>query len=143
MGVINLHEFEDAARKSLSIAAYDYVAAGAGDELTLRANRDAFGHWWVRRKIMVDVSKVDTSLELLGQKLDHPILLGPGGAKNIMMADGERLTAQAARNSKAVLVGGQALALQQAEKFIELEVAIVGVTVSGSKPGNDFAAQPP
>jgi len=116
MGVINLHEFEDAARKSLSIAAYDYVAAGAGDELTLRANRDAFGHYWVRRKVMVDVSKVDTSLELLGQKLDHPILLGPCGAKNILMADGERITAQAARNSKAVLVGGQAPVLAELGK---------------------------
>jgi 4-hydroxymandelate oxidase len=116
MRVINLHEFEDAAKKSLSIAAYDYVAAGAGDELTLRANRDAFSHYWVRRKVMVDVSKVDTSLELLGQKLDHPILLGPGGAKNIMIADGERLTAQAARNSKAVLVGGQAPVLAELGK---------------------------
>ena len=42
MKVINLHEFEDAAKKALSVAAYDYVAAGAGDELTLRANREAF-----------------------------------------------------------------------------------------------------
>jgi isopentenyl diphosphate isomerase/L-lactate dehydrogenase-like FMN-dependent dehydrogenase len=107
MKVINLHEFEDAAKKALSVAAYDYVAAGAGDELTLRANREAFSHYWVRRKIMVDVSHIDTSLALLGQKLEHPILLGPGGAKNIMIADGERLTAQAARSSKAVMVGGQ------------------------------------
>src|SRR6185295_7708568 len=38
MKVINLHEFEDAAKKALSVAAYDYVAAGAGDELTLKAN---------------------------------------------------------------------------------------------------------
>jgi isopentenyl diphosphate isomerase/L-lactate dehydrogenase-like FMN-dependent dehydrogenase len=107
MKVINLHEFEDAAKKALSVAAYDYVAAGAGDEVTLRANREAFSHYWVRRKIMVDVSHIDTSLELLGQKLEHPILLGPGGAKNIMIADGERLTAQAARSSRAVMVGGQ------------------------------------
>ena len=116
MKVINLHEFEDAAKKSLSVAAYDYVAAGAGDELTLRANRDAFSHYWVRRKIMVDVTKVDTSVELLGQRLEHPILLGPGGAKNIMIEDGERLTAQAARNSKAVLVGGQAPVLAELGK---------------------------
>src|SRR2546423_984168 len=81
MKVINLHEFEDVAKKSLSIAAYDYVAAGAGDELTLRANREAFSHYWVRRKVMVDVSKVDTSVELFGQKFDHPILLRPGGGK--------------------------------------------------------------
>ena len=107
MKVINLHEFEDAAKKSLSVAAYDYVAAGAGDELTLRANREAFRHYWIRRKVMVDVSKVDTSFELLGQTLEHPILLGPGGGKNIVVADGERLAAQAARQSKALMVGGQ------------------------------------
>ncbi len=107
MKVINLHEFEDAARKSLSVAAYDYVAAGAGDELTLKANREAFSHYWVRRKVMVDVSKVDTSFELFGTRYEHPILLGPGGGKNIVAPDGERLSAQAARQTKAIMVGGQ------------------------------------
>ena len=107
MKVINLHEFEDVARKTLPLAAYDYVAAGAGDELTLRANREAFSHYWVRRKVMVDVTKVDTSFELFGQKFDHPILLGPGGGKNIVAADGERLSAQAARQTKTIMVGGQ------------------------------------
>jgi isopentenyl diphosphate isomerase/L-lactate dehydrogenase-like FMN-dependent dehydrogenase len=107
MKVINLHEFEDVARKSLSVAAYDYVAAGAGDELTLRANREAYSHYWVRRKVMVDVSGIDTSLELLGQRLEHPILLGPGGGKNIVATNGEALAAQAARESKALMVGGQ------------------------------------
>jgi 4-hydroxymandelate oxidase len=107
MKVINLHEFEDAAKKALSVAAYDYVAAGAGDELTLRANREAFSHYWIRRKVMVDVTKVDTSFELFGKTYDHPILLGPGGGKNIVIADGEKLSAQAARQSKAIMVGGQ------------------------------------
>src|SRR5262245_33804503 len=77
MRVINLHEFEAIAKKKLSIQAYDYIAAGAGDELTLQANRDAFDRFWIRRKVMVDVSKVDTTVDLLGQKLQHPILLGP------------------------------------------------------------------
>jgi 4-hydroxymandelate oxidase len=122
MKVINLHEFEEAAKKSLSVAAYDYVAAGAGDELTLRANREAFGRYWVRRKIMLDVSKIDTSLELLGQKLDHPILLGPAGARNIMMANGERLTIQAARHTKALLVGGQAATMTELGKAGEAPV---------------------
>src|SRR5215475_3822107 len=107
MKVINLHEFEDAAKKALSVAAYDYVAAGAGDEQTLKANREAFSHYWVRRKIMVDVTKVDTSFELFGKTYDHPILLGPGGGKNIVAADGERLSALAAAKSKAIMVGGQ------------------------------------
>jgi isopentenyl diphosphate isomerase/L-lactate dehydrogenase-like FMN-dependent dehydrogenase len=107
MQVVNLHEFEDVAKRSLAVPAYDYVAAGAGDELTLRANREAYSHYWVRRKVMVDVSKIDTSLELLGHRLEHPILLGPGGGKNILVANGEVLAAQAARQSKALMVGGQ------------------------------------
>src|SRR5262245_57639637 len=65
MRVINLHEFEAIAKKKISIQAYDYVAAGAGDEITLQANREAFDHYWIRRKVMNDVSKVDTSVELL------------------------------------------------------------------------------
>jgi isopentenyl diphosphate isomerase/L-lactate dehydrogenase-like FMN-dependent dehydrogenase len=107
MQPVNLHEFEAVAKKSLSIQAYDYVAAGAGDELTLRANREAYSHYWIRRKVMIDVSKIDTSLELLGQRLEHPILLGPGGGKNIVAANGEALSAQAARQSNALMVGGQ------------------------------------
>jgi isopentenyl diphosphate isomerase/L-lactate dehydrogenase-like FMN-dependent dehydrogenase len=107
MKVINLHEFEDAAKKALSVAAFDYVAAGAGDELTLKANREAFSHYWVRRKIMIDVSTVDTSFELFGKTYDNPILLGPGGGKNIVAADGERLSALAAKKTKAIMVGGQ------------------------------------
>ncbi len=116
MRVINLHEFEAIAKKKLSIQAYDYIAAGAGDELTLQANRDAFDHVWIRRKVMVDVSKVDTSVELLGQKLEHPILLGPVGPKNLLAPNGDRLTSLAAHQSRAVVVGGTANLMEELTK---------------------------
>ena len=119
MKVINLHEFEDLARKTVSEQAYNYIAAGAADELTLEANRSAFGDFWIRRKVMVDVSKVDTSLELLGQKLEHPILLGPVGLRTLMNADGERLTARAAARTKSVLVGVQPAVVQELAKTNE------------------------
>jgi isopentenyl diphosphate isomerase/L-lactate dehydrogenase-like FMN-dependent dehydrogenase len=105
MRPVNLHEFEDVARTKLSLPAYDYVAAGAADELTLRANRAAFGDYWIRRRVMVDTSHVDTSLDLLGVKLAHPILLAPVAVRDLMAHDGDRLTAVAAYNSKAILVG--------------------------------------
>src|SRR6266850_5682284 len=105
MRPVNLHEFEDLAKKKLPLAVYDYVAAGAADELTLHANRAAFADYWVRRRIMVDTSNVDTSLELLGLKLAHPILLAPVGVRDLMNHNGDRLTSVAAYNSKAVLVG--------------------------------------
>jgi 4-hydroxymandelate oxidase len=105
MRPVNLHEFEDLARAKLSLPAYDYVAAGAADELTVRANRAAFGDYWIRRRVMVDTSNVKTSLDLLGFKLAHPILLAPVSVRDLMAPDGDRLTAVAAFHSKAVLVG--------------------------------------
>ena len=106
MEPINLHEFEDAARKRISQLAYDYIAAGAADELTLQANLQAFDRFWIRRRIMTDVSRIDTSVELFGQRIEHPILLGPAGAKGLLHPDGDRVTALAAHHSGATYVGG-------------------------------------
>jgi hypothetical protein len=38
-GPLNLHEYEAAARAVLPRSVYDYIAGGAGDEVTLRSNR--------------------------------------------------------------------------------------------------------
>jgi isopentenyl diphosphate isomerase/L-lactate dehydrogenase-like FMN-dependent dehydrogenase len=119
MKVVNLHEFEDLARKKVSVQAYNYIAAGAADELTLKANRSAFGDYWVRRKVMVDVSRIDTTVELFGRKLEHPIMLGPVGLRTLMNPDGERLTARAAAHTKSVLCGVQAGVLQELAKTNE------------------------
>src|SRR5262245_38739394 len=116
MRVINLHEFEALAKRKISSQAYNYVAAGAGDEITLQANREAFDRYWIRRKVMNDVSKVDTSVELLGQRLEHPILLGPVGPKNLLNPDGDRLTSRAAQKSHAVVVGGTATVMEELAK---------------------------
>ena len=119
MKVINLHEFEDIAKKNVSVQAYNYIAAGAADELTLKANRSAFGDFWVRRKVMNDVSRVDTTVDLLGQKIEHPILLGPVGLRTLMNPDGERLTARAAAHTKTILVGVQPGVVQELAKTKE------------------------
>lgn len=106
MGPINVHEIEDVAKKKINPMAYDYIAGGSAGELSLNANREAFEHIQVRRRVGVDVSKIDTSVELLGRKLDFPILLGPGGAKNLVCPDGDRITALGAAHSKAIYLTG-------------------------------------
>ncbi len=103
---VNLHEFEDVARKKIHPFAYDYIAAGSAGEQTMRANRESFTHIQLRRRVGVDTSRIDTSLELLGKKLDFPILLGPGGAKNLVCPDGDRVTARGAAHTKAVYLTG-------------------------------------
>ena len=44
-------------------------------------------------------------LIFFGMHLAHPILLAPVGVRDLMAHDGDRLTAIAALNSKAILVG--------------------------------------
>ena len=72
------------------------------DELTLRANREALARVWLRPRSMVDVSKIDPSVELLGKKLDYPILLAPTGGKNLVIPNGDRIAAQGAFAAKAL-----------------------------------------
>jgi isopentenyl diphosphate isomerase/L-lactate dehydrogenase-like FMN-dependent dehydrogenase len=53
---------------------------------------------------MVDVSKIDPSLELLGRKLEYPILLAPTGGKELVIPDGDLHAAKAAAATKTVYV---------------------------------------
>ena len=102
-GPVNVHEFEAVARGKLNKLAYDFIAGGVEDELTLRANRDAYTHVGLIPRVMVDVSTVDTSLELLGIKLDAPIVIAPSGGKNLVIPNAETVVARAAVASKTLI----------------------------------------
>jgi isopentenyl diphosphate isomerase/L-lactate dehydrogenase-like FMN-dependent dehydrogenase len=104
MRPVNLHEMEDVARKKMRKMAYDFVAGGVEDELTLRANREAIMRIQLRPRVMVDVSRIDPSLELLGKKLDYPILLAPTGGKELVIPDGDLHAAKAAATTKTIYV---------------------------------------
>lgn len=100
----NLAELESAARALLPPGVYDYYAGGAEDEITLRANRTAFGRWALRPRVLVDVGRIDTTVELLGERLPHPIVLAPAAFQRLADADGEVATARAARGTETLLV---------------------------------------
>ena len=85
---VNLLEFEPLARQRLSPATWDYIAQGAADELTLRRNREAFDAIRLKPRVLVDVSALDTRLELFGQKLDFPILLAPVAGQGLIHSGG-------------------------------------------------------
>ena len=100
----NLAEYEEAARRLLTRATYDYYAGGAEDELTLRWNRAAYRRYMLRPRVLVDVSTVDTSISLLGERLALPVLLAPAAFQRLAHADGELATARAARAAGTILV---------------------------------------
>jgi isopentenyl diphosphate isomerase/L-lactate dehydrogenase-like FMN-dependent dehydrogenase len=103
MTPVNLHEFEDLAKQKMNKLAYDFIAGGVEDELTLQANFAAYKHWFLVPRVMVDVSKVDMSLELFGLKLEQPIIIAPSGGKNLVMPDADTIVANAALKMKTVV----------------------------------------
>src|SRR5262249_18149162 len=70
---INVMDFEEAAHRKVPAAHWAYMATGVDDDATLRANREAFKKILLRPRRLVDVSKVDTSVELFGTKSESPI----------------------------------------------------------------------
>jgi 4-hydroxymandelate oxidase len=103
-GPVNLLEFEPLAQKRLSRMVYDYIAGGAADEHTLRRNRGAYDKILLQPRALIDVSRLDTSVSLFGQRLEFPILLAPTAYHKLVHAEGERATARGAGAAGATLV---------------------------------------
>ena len=103
MGPINVHEFEEAAKRKMHKLAYDFIAGGVEDELTLRANRAAYEHVFLMPRVMTDVSTVSLETELLGMKLASPILIAPTGGKSLVIENADEIVARGALASKTLI----------------------------------------
>ena len=102
--IINLFDFEKMAEGKMTKMAYEYVASGAADEFTVRWNRQAFDALKINPSVLNDVSKLDTTITLFGQKLAYPILIAPTAFHKIMHPEGELATAKGAGKAKAIYV---------------------------------------
>jgi isopentenyl diphosphate isomerase/L-lactate dehydrogenase-like FMN-dependent dehydrogenase len=94
---INVFDFEPVMRANVPPAHFGYMASGIDDEVTLRANREGFLKFQLRPRRLVDVSKVDMSVDLLGVKYSSPIVLAPVGGQRSFHDDGELAGARAAK----------------------------------------------
>jgi 4-hydroxymandelate oxidase len=99
---VRVMDFAPLAKAKLDPLAWDYLDGGSEDEVSLADNRAAFNKIIIRPRALVDVHRIDLSLELLGQKLAYPILLDPAGGKNCFYPDGENVVARAAANANAL-----------------------------------------
>jgi isopentenyl diphosphate isomerase/L-lactate dehydrogenase-like FMN-dependent dehydrogenase len=93
---INVADFERAAAEKLEPGVLGYFAGGAGDELTLRENVEAWRRWRLRPRVLVDVGAVTTAVELLGGPLSMPILVAPVAYQRLVDPEGEVGMARAA-----------------------------------------------
>src|SRR4029453_9921736 len=92
--LINLFDFEKKAEGVMTKMAYEYVASGAADEITLKWNREAFDKIKIQTRVLNNVNKIDTKVSIFGQELAYPILIAPSSHHKIMHGDEERTQAQ-------------------------------------------------
>ncbi|MEU1290445.1 alpha-hydroxy-acid oxidizing protein [Kitasatospora sp. NPDC005856] len=99
-------ELEARASAALAPSVLSYVAGGAGDETTQRANVAAFGRWGLVPRMMVGASTRDLSVELFGLRLPTPLFMAPIGVIGLCAQDGhgDLATARAAARTGVPMV---------------------------------------
>jgi isopentenyl diphosphate isomerase/L-lactate dehydrogenase-like FMN-dependent dehydrogenase len=94
---LDVFDFEPVMKKNVPPAHFGYMATGADDEMTLRANRDGFRKFELRPRRLTEVSNIDMSADILGVSYDSPIVIAPTGSNRAFHPDGEIAVAKAAR----------------------------------------------
>ena len=97
---LDVFDFERLARAKLPPAHWGYLKTGVDGDATLHANDAGFANYGLRVRRMVDISRIDTSVNLFGTTWQSPIFLDPVGSQRAFHADGEIATAKAARSKK-------------------------------------------
>jgi hypothetical protein len=72
---LNLHDFEGIARAVMPEKAWAYYSSAADDEITHRENHAAYQRIWFRPRVLRDMTKVDWSTTILGQKSSMPVYI--------------------------------------------------------------------
>jgi 4-hydroxymandelate oxidase len=101
---INVFDFETAARKALPPAHWGYLTTGVDDDATLKANREAFSHYQLRARRLVDTTNIDMSVDIFGTKWETPIVLAPSGT--LFHSEGPLPVARAALKQKTLQILG-------------------------------------
>src|SRR5207245_11461235 len=72
-----LSDLEESASRKTDKSAWAYIQGGAGEEWTVRANREAFHRRTLRPRVLVDVENLEFGTTLLGTKASAPFYVSP------------------------------------------------------------------
>lgn len=131
---LDVMDFEPLARKALPPAHFAYLATGVDDDSTVRINHDAYQHIEIRSRRLVNVEKLDTSIELFGTKWETPIFLCPVSAMKAFHPDGEVAVARAAAKNRSL----QILSTVASSSVEEVTTARGGPVWQQLYPTNDW-----
>ena len=92
----NIKDFQLLAKKRLPSAIFHYIDGAAEDESTYRRNTLAFEEVDLVPNVLKDVSNIDISTTVMGQKLKMPLFCSPTALQRLFHFQGEEAVAKAA-----------------------------------------------
>lgn len=98
----NTADFRKLAKKRLPAPLFHYIDGGSDDEMSLRRNTESFNSARLIPNALADLSSMDLSVNVLGQKIDWPVFCSPTGMNRLFHHDGERAVCRAAQKSKTM-----------------------------------------
>ena len=99
---LTIAELAKIAKKRVPKVVFDYVDGSALDEVSYLRSRNAFNNVEFVAHTLKDVSKIDTSVEILGKKSDLPIIFAPTGYTRLMHHLGEAVVAEVAAENNLI-----------------------------------------
>jgi (S)-mandelate dehydrogenase len=101
--ILNVAEMREEARR-LPRVVLDAIDGGAGDEVTLRANRTAYERIWIKPKALVDVRVRDMSTTVLGTRISLPVMTAPCSFGRMANSEAELAVARASAAAGTIYV---------------------------------------
>lgn len=95
-----ISDYREMTIKRLPKQLVDFLEGGAFDEITIRKNNEDFQKIQLKRSVLKDVANIDMSTEILGQKFNFPLALGPIGFAGVYAKRGEAQAARAAAKAQ-------------------------------------------
>ncbi len=98
----NYNDFRKLAKKKLPAPIFHYIDGGSDDESTLKRNTDSFNNYDLIPSVLNDVSNVDISTTVLGEKIDFPLFPSPTAMHRLYHHEGERASARAVEKMRTI-----------------------------------------
>ena len=104
MQPLNVAEYEPLAKAAIDPGAWDYIAGGANDEITLSRNVAAFRRIDLLPRVLIDVTHVDATVTVLGHQIASPVMVAPIGFQSLAHPDGELAMVRGAAAASTITV---------------------------------------
>jgi 4-hydroxymandelate oxidase len=113
--MLTAFDFEPACFGNMSQTNYDFMAHGADSEFTLRRNRDAFGWVELIPRAGATAAMVDCSREVLGFRLDFPVIVAPSTRQRDLHPEGDigMYQGATATNTPIIVASGSSIPIEK------------------------------